>query len=207
MSADLLALSAHKIYGPKGVGALYVRSGTPIEPQFFGGHHERDRRPGTENVPGIVGFGAAAVLAAGSVAGADEVVRVTALRDRLEREILAAVPGTRVNGDAQRRVSNTTNIAFNGIAGEAFVIALDLAGISVSTGAACSSGSIEPSHVLLAIGRSEGEARSSIRFSLGRGTTAAEIDQTIAAVRATVERMRALAPTPAPVHTTPAALR
>ena len=203
LGVDLLTLSAHKIYGPKGAGALYVRSGTPIAPQMFGGHHERDRRPGTENVPAIAGFGRAAERAAQHLASADEAQRLAQLRDKLEHEILAAVPGTRVNGDKHRRVPNTANITFDGVAGEAFVIALDLLGISVSTGAACSSGAIEPSHVLRAIGLTDVQAESSIRFSLGRTTTAQEIDFAASAVKATVERMRSLAP----AHTTPASPR
>jgi cysteine desulfurase len=203
LGVDLLTLSAHKIYGPKGAGALYVRSGTPIAPQMFGGHHERDRRPGTENVPAIAGFGRAAELAAQHLASADEAQRLAQLRDKLEHEILAAVTGTRVNGDKHRRVPNTANITFDGVAGEAFVIALDLLGISVSTGAACSSGAIEPSHVLRAIGLTDVQAESSIRFSLGRTTTAQEIDFAASAVKATVERMRSLAP----AHTTPASPR
>jgi cysteine desulfurase len=194
MGVDLLTLSAHKIYGPKGAGALYVRSGTPIVPQMFGGHHERDRRPGTENVPAIAGFGRAAELAAQHLATADESTRIAQLRDKLEHEILAAVPGARVNGDRAHRVANTTNISFDDVAGEAFVIALDLLGISISTGAACSSGAIEPSHVLRAIGLTDAQAESSIRFSLGRFTTAAEIDYVASTVKATVERMRSLAP-------------
>ncbi|MGD0304400.1 MAG: cysteine desulfurase family protein [Candidatus Acidiferrales bacterium] len=203
LGVDLLTLSAHKIYGPKGVGALCVRAGTPIAPQMFGGHHERDRRPGTENVPAIVGFGRAAELAAKHLASDDESTRMAQLRDKFEHEILASVPGTRVNGDPHRRVANTTNLSFDGIAGEAFVIALDLLGISVSTGAACSSGAIEPSHVLRAIGLTDDQAESSIRFSLGRHTTAAEIDYVIATVKATVERMRNVSP----AHRTPASLR
>jgi cysteine desulfurase len=203
LGVDLLTLSGHKIYGPKGVGALYVRAGTPIVPQMFGGHHERDRRPGTENVPAIVGFGRSAELAAKHLTSENESTRMAQLRDKLEHEILAAVPGTRVNGDPRRRVANTTNLTFDGIAGEAFVIALDLLGISVSTGAACSSGAIEPSHVLRAIGLTDDQAESSIRFSLGRATTATEIDYVISTVKATVERMRNLSPT----HTTPASLR
>jgi cysteine desulfurase len=203
LNVDLLTLSAHKIYGPKGVGALYVRTGTPIAPQMFGGHHERDRRPGTENVPAIVGFGRAAELATQNLATSDEFSRIAQLRDKLEQEILAAVLGARVNGDSSHRVSNTTNLTFDGVAGEAFVIALDLLGISVSTGAACSSGAIEPSHVLRAIGLTDDQAESSIRFSLGRSTTPAEIDYVVGAVKATVERMRGLAP----AQTTPAAHR
>ncbi len=194
MNVDLLTLSAHKIYGPKGAGALYVRAGTPIAPQMFGGHHERDRRPGTENVPAIAGFGRAAELAAQHLASTDESARIAQVRDNLEHEILAAVPGTRVNGATQQRVPNTTNISFDGVAGEAFVIALDLLGISVSTGAACSSGAIEPSHVLRAIGLTNEQAESSIRFSVGRSTSAAEIDYVVNSVKAVVERMRSLTP-------------
>lgn len=192
LGVDLLSISAHKIYGPKGVGALYVRAGTPLEPQFHGGHHERDRRPGTENVPGIVGFGKAAELARINLAA--DSARIEILRDRLEEMLLNSLPQVRVNGDRNRRVSNTTNLAFTAAAGEALVIALDLQGIACSTGAACSSGAVEPSHVLLAIGLSPDEARSSLRFSLGRATTTAEIDRAIAIIPPTVERLRALSP-------------
>ena len=192
LGPGLLSISAHKIYGPKGVGALYVRTGTPLAPQFHGGHHERDRRPGTENVPGIVGLGKAAELARANLAG--EPARVAALRDRLERELLSAIPSVRRNGDAARRVANTTNLSFAAAGGEALVIALDLQGIACSTGAACSSGAVEPSHVLLAIGLSADEARSSLRFSLGRHTTADEIDLAAAIIPAIVGRLRALSP-------------
>lgn len=192
LGADLLSISAHKIYGPKGVGALYVRSGTPLAPQVHGGHHERDRRPGTENVPGIVGLGRAAELARTNLES--ESVRISALRDRLERELLAAIPAVRRNGDAAGRVANTTNLSFAAAGGEALVIALDLQGIACSTGAACSSGAVEPSHVLLAIGLSPDEARSSLRFSLGRHTTADEIDFAVGTIPAVVERLRALSP-------------
>jgi cysteine desulfurase len=192
IGADLLSISAHKIYGPKGVGALYVRSGTPLAAQFHGGHHERDLRPGTENVPGIVGLGKAAELSRARLA--DEPTRIAALRDRLERELLAAIPVVRRNGDGVRRVWNTTNLLFAGAGGEALVIALDLQGIACSTGAACSSGAVEPSHVLLAIGLSAEEARSSLRFSLGRHTTADEIDFAAAIIPGVVERLRALSP-------------
>jgi cysteine desulfurase len=192
LSVDLLSISAHKIYGPKGVGALYVRSGTPLEPQFHGGHHERDRRPGTENVPGIVGLGTAAELARKNMM--TDCARITSLRNRLEEALLAACAEARVNGDRAHRVSNTSNVSFHAAGGEALVIALDLQGIACSTGAACSSGAVGPSHVLMAIGLSPDEARSSLRFSLGRTTTAEEIDQVIAAIPQTVERLRALSP-------------
>jgi cysteine desulfurase len=192
IGADLLSISAHKIYGPKGAGALYVRAGTPLAPQFHGGHHERDRRPGTENVPGIAGLGKAAELARVNVA--TEPKRVAELRDRLEQSLLAAIPSIRVNGGAGCRVANTSNLAFSGAGGEALVIALDLQGIACSTGAACSSGAIEPSHVLLAIGLSADDARSSLRFSLGRHTTREEIDYAASVIPAAVERLRSLSP-------------
>jgi cysteine desulfurase len=189
---DLLSISAHKIYGPKGVGALYVRSRTALEPQFHGGHHERDRRPGTENVPGIVGLGKAAEMAKFYLA--EDSSRTESLRDRLEEALVSSLPSVHVNGERDRRIANTTSLAFSAAAGESLVIALDLQGIACSTGAACSSGAVEPSHVLLAIGLSPDEARSSLRFSLGRATTAAEIDRAISVIPATVERLRALSP-------------
>jgi cysteine desulfurase len=192
LGVDLLSISAHKIYGPKGVGALYVRAGMPLEPQFHGGHHERDRRPGTENVPGIVGFGKAAELAKRNLEA--DATRIEILRDRLEEMLLNSLPSVHVNGDRSPRVANTTNLAFTAAGGEALVIALDLQGIACSTGAACSSGAVEPSHVLLAIGLSADQARSSLRFSLGRATTAAEIDRAAAIIPPTVERLRALSP-------------
>jgi cysteine desulfurase len=192
LGVDLLSISAHKIYGPKGVGALYVRSGTPLEPQFHGGHHERDRRPGTENVPGIVGLGKAADLARKNLQ--TDCARITTLRNRLEDALLAPCGDARVNGDHAQRVSNTSNISFHAAGGESLVIALDLQEIACSTGAACSSGAVGPSHVLLAIGLSPDEARSSLRFSLGRTTTAEEIDHAIATIPQAVERLRALSP-------------
>jgi len=192
LGVNLLSISAHKIYGPKGVGALYVRAGTSIEPQFHGGHHERDRRPGTENVPGIVGFGKAAELAEINREANEAGIEI--LRDRLEEALTSVLSAVRVNGNRSRRVANTTNLAFAGAGGEALLMALDLQGISCSTGAACSSGAVEPSHVLLAMGLSPDEARSSLRFSLGRGTTSDEIDRAIAVIPPTVERLRALSP-------------
>lgn len=192
MRVNLLSLSAHKICGPKGVGALYVRAGSRLEPQFHGGHHERDRRPGTENVAGIVGFGKAVELALKELA--EEPARIAALRDRLEGSLLKAIPAIRVNGDTARRVAGTTNLAFAGAGGEALLIALDLQGVACSTGAACSSGAVEPSHVLLAIGLSPEEARSSLRFSLGRTTTREEIDYACRVIPGAVERLRALSP-------------
>jgi cysteine desulfurase len=192
LGVDFLSISAHKIYGPKGVGVLYVRSDTPLEPRFRGGHHERDRRPGTENVPGIVGLGKAAELARTQLI--EDANAIGALRDHLEEALLEQIPAVRVNGDRRSRVPNTTNLLFSGAGGEALVIALDLDGIACSTGAACSSGAVEPSHVLTAIGLSHDEARSSLRFSLGRPTTGEEIDRALGVILAVVERLRALSP-------------
>jgi cysteine desulfurase len=199
LGVDLLSISAHKIYGPKGVGALYVRSDTPLEPQFRGGHHERDRRPGTENVPGIVGLGKAAAIARTQLT--EDANTIGALRDHLEEALLEQIPAVRVNGDPRGRVPNTTNLIFSGAGGEALVIALDLDGIACSTGAACSSGAVEPSHVLTAIGLSRDEARSSLRFSLGRPTTGKEIDRALGIIPAVVERLRALSPRSLSVET------
>src|SRR5258705_5666112 len=173
LGVDLLAISGHKFYAPKGIGALYIRGGTRLRQLLYGGHHQRGFRPGTENVPGIAGLGKAAELAQNSLA--DDAQRVSALRDELERELLARIPHARANGDRAPRTPNTTNLTFPGIEGEALIIALDLKGLACSTGAACSSGAVEPSHVLTAIGLSPDEARASLRFSLGRHTTAAEI--------------------------------
>jgi cysteine desulfurase len=203
LGVDLLSISAHKFCGPKGVGALYVRAGTKIAARFYGGHAERDMRPGTENVPGIVGFGKAAELARKLLS--EDSVRIRALRDRLESSLLERIPAVRVNGDRTLRVPNTSNLSFSGAGGEALLIALDLQGIECSTGAACSSGSTEPSHVLLASGLSYDEARSSLRFSLGRRTTAAEIDRALEIIPAVVERIRAFSPRePVPAAAMPA---
>ena len=192
LGVDLMSISAHKFCGPKGIGALYVRSGVNIAPRAFGGHAERDRRPGTENVPGIIAIGKAAELARQLLA--EDAARIAPQRDRLEAALLERIPGARVNGDRTRRVPNTTNISFPGAAGEALLIALDLQGVECSTGAACSSGSTEPSHVLTAAGLSRDDARASLRFSLGRPTTAAEIDRAIEIIPGVVERIRALSP-------------
>ena len=192
LGVDLLSLSAHKLHGPKGVGALYVRKGTILRPVLYGGHHERDRRPGTENVPGIVGLGKAAELAGEHLV--DEMERAGALRDRLEAGILSRVPLATVSGDKSRRLPSTTNISFDYIEGEGFVIAMDLKGVACSTGAACSSGSVEPSHVLTAIGCSFEQARSSIRFSLGRFTTPEDVDYALERLPGVVEQLRSLSP-------------
>jgi cysteine desulfurase len=192
LGVDLLSISAHKFYGPKGVGALYVRTGTPLAPRFFGGHAERGRRPGTENVPGMAGMGKAAELARQQLGG--DSVRIARLRDRLEAALLERVSLARVNGARAHRVPNTTSLCFPGAGGEALLISLDLQGIACSTGAACSSGSTEPSHVLLALGLARDEARSTLRFSLGRPTTSEEIEYAISVIPTVVERIRALAP-------------
>lgn len=193
----LLSISAHKMYGPKGVGALFVRRGTPLESLLVGGNHERRRRAGTENVPGIVGLGKAAELAMESLeSGAIE--RLAALRDRLEAGILE-IAGTSVNGawDGSTRVprtANTTNIHFDQVEGEALVIALDLKGVAVSGGSACSSGSTEPSHVLMAMGLDKDAARASLRFSLLKMATEADVDHVFEVLPEAVKHLRALSP-------------
>ncbi len=192
LGVDLLSLSAHKIHGPQGVGALYVRRGTPLRPLLYGGHHERDRRAGTENVAGAVGFGKAAEMAANPAAG--EIEGVARLRDQLESGILANVPQVRINGDPQRRLPSTSNLEFSYVEGEGFVIAMDLKGVACSTGAACSSGSLEPSHVMSAIRKTADQARSSIRFSLSRFNTMEDIQHTLEILPDVVERLRSLSP-------------
>jgi cysteine desulfurase len=193
LRVDLLSLSGHKLYAPKGVGALYVRTGTRLRQLLYGGHHQRGFRPGTENVAGIVGFGKAAEIARGSLAS--DTQRVSSLRDKLELGLLQRIPQIRVNGGAAPRTPNTANIMFAGIEGEALVIALDLKGLACSVGAACSSGAVEPSHVLTAIGLSQEEAKSSLRFSLGRHTTDSEINFALEVIPAAVAQLRALSPT------------
>jgi len=188
-----LSISGHKMHAPQGVGALYVKKGTRIQPLFYGGRHERSRRAGTENVPGIVALGKAAELAKAALDRGDD-KKMAALRDRLEQGILAQVDEAGVNGRGVPRVPSTTNLHFDHIEGEAIVIALDLKGLAVSTGAACSSGAIEPSHVLLAMGLRPDQARASIRFSLGKQTTADDIDFALALVPETIARLRELSP-------------
>jgi cysteine desulfurase len=190
LGVDLLSLSAHKFNGPKGAGALWIKRGTRIVPILTGGKHERTRRAGTENVPAIAGMGAAAEQ--GRAKLGTEAARVAALRDRLEREVLSRIPGTVVNGARERRVPNTTNISFERIEAESLLIALDLEGIAVSTGAACSSGTLEPSHVLRAMGLPTHRAQNSIRFSLGAGNTDAEIDYLLEKLPRAVEKLRSL---------------
>ncbi|MGC1614870.1 MAG: cysteine desulfurase family protein [Candidatus Acidiferrum sp.] len=193
LNVDLLSLSGHKLYAPKGIGALYVRSGTRLRQLLYGGHHQRGFRPGTENVAGIAGLGKAAEIARTSLAA--DAARIATLRDKLEHGLFDRVPQIRVNGANAPRTPNTTNIQFAGIEGEALVIALDLKGLACSVGAACSSGAIEPSHVLTAIGLTQEEAKSSLRFSLGRHTTQSEIDFALEAIPAAVAQLRALSPT------------
>lgn len=193
IGCQLLSISGHKMHAPQGTGALYVKRGTLLQPLFYGGRHERQRRAGTENLPGIVGLGKAAEIACEwFAAGGDETM--SALRDRLERQIQSQVPQTKVNSGAVVRTPNTTNIVFECIEGEAMVIALDLKGIAVSTGAACSSGAIEPSHVLVAMGLTPDEARASIRFSLGKQTTPEDIEFALQQVPEVVARLRELSP-------------
>jgi cysteine desulfurase len=198
IGCHVLTISGHKMHAPKGIGAMYVRKGTPLEPMMFGGSHERRRRAGTENVPAIVALGKAAELAMHSL-DTGAMHRLAGLRDRLEAEILATIPGTGVNGAGVPRAANTSNIWFNQLEGEALVIALDLKGISVSGGSACHSGATEPSHVLMAMGLDKTRARASLRFSLLKTATEADIDYVLDVLPVAVERLRELAPADEPV--------
>ena len=195
LGVDMLSMSAHKFYGPKGVGALWIRRGLRVMPILTGGRQERSRRAGTENVAGIVGMGVAARIASGKMEAEDR--RLSALRDRLETGILRAVPGTAVNGSPDARVPNTTNISFDRIEAESLLIALDLQGIAVSTGSACSSGTLEPSHVLKAMGFNAHRTQNSIRFSLGAANSEAEVDRVIAVLPGIVDKLRSLTRAPA----------
>ena len=190
LGVDLLSLSAHKFSGPKGAGALWIKRGTRMQPVLTGGKQERSRRAGTENVPAIAGMGVAAAGAAAKMAR--ESSRIAALRDRLESAVLGAVPGTAVNGARQPRVPNTTNISFDRVEAESLLIALDLDGIAVSTGSACSSGTLEPSHVLRAMGCPPHRTQNSLRFSLGLFSTEAEVDRVVAVLPGIVEKLRSL---------------
>ena len=190
LGVDLLSISAHKINGPKGAGALWIKRGVRLVPTMTGGKHERNRRAGTENVPGIAGFGAAAAVSRTKLAA--DGVRLAALRDRLEQGVLARIEGTQVNGATTSRVPNTTNISFDHVEAEALLIALDLEGFAVSTGSACSSGTLEPSHVLRAMGLSPHRAQNSIRFSLGQGNDESQVDALLAKLPAIVEKLRSL---------------
>jgi len=196
LGVDLLSLSAHKFYGPKGAGALWARRGLRLTPQVTGGRHERGRRAGTENVSGLVGLGVAADEARRAMT--EDSGRLATLRDRLESGILGAVTGAVVNGSRDQRVPNTTNISFDHVEAEALLIALDLEGVAVSTGSACSSGTLEPSHVLKAMGFSGHRTQNSIRFSLGSGNTEPQIDSVIDVLPELVSKLRGL--TRAPVR-------
>jgi cysteine desulfurase len=189
IACDLLSISGHKMHAQQGIGALFVRKGTILQPMLHGGSHERSRRAGTENVPAIVGLGKAAELARQS-----NHAEMAKLRDQLQQGILASVEASGINGGSAPRVPNTTNIYFDYLEGEALVIALDLKGLAVSTGAACSSGAIEPSHVLTAMGLSPDRARASIRFSLGKQNTAEDVKFALELVPSTVTRLRELSP-------------
>ncbi|MEN3337732.1 MAG: cysteine desulfurase [Acidobacteriota bacterium] len=190
LGVDFLSLSAHKFNGPKGAGALWIKRGARVTAILTGGKHERSRRAGTENVPAIGGLGEAARLAAAKLT--TEGPRLTALRNRLEEAILARVPGTAINGAREPRVPNTTNISFEAVEAESLLIALDLEGVAVSTGSACSSGTLEPSHVLRAMGLPSPRTQNSIRFSLGAGNTEAEVDFVVSKLPALVEKLRSL---------------
>jgi len=192
MPVDMLSLSGHKLHAPKGIGVLYIRRGTRFRPLLRGGHQEGGRRAGTENVPYIVGLGVAAQLAATHLD--DERVRVAALRDKLEQGLLARIPHTMVNGDVENRLPNTTNIAFKNVEGEAILLMLDRLGICASSGSACTSGSLEPSHVLRAMGVPFTYAHGSVRLSLSRYTTEAEVDYTLEHFPRVIETLRALSP-------------
>ena len=193
LGVDFYSISGHKFYAPKGIGALYVKRGTKLRSIQFGGKHERERRPGTENVPSAVAMGKAAAIARETLPV--ESARVAALRDRLEAGILAHVPDAGVNGRAVARTPNTTDIYFDGLEGEALVISLDLKGFAVSSGSACSSGAVEPSHVLLAMGLPPERARASLRFSLGHSNNEEQVDALIDAVAGSVAQLRRLSPT------------
>ena len=194
LDCDLLSIAAHKMYAPQGLGALFVRRNVRLQPLFFGGRHERGRRPGTENVAGIVGLGKAAEVARQWLAS-DGQQSLTTLRDRLEQGLLAQIEDSAVNGAGAPRVANTSNLYFDHLEAEALVIALDLKGLAVSGGSACQSGATEPSHVLTAMGLSEARARASIRISLTRQTTVEEVDRALELIPAAVLRLRQLSPT------------
>ena len=194
LGVDLLTVSAHKFYGPKGVGAMWIRRGVRLQPALTGGKQERGRRSGTENVAGIAGMGIAAREALSKMASEQD--RLGGLRDALESQILAHVPGTARNGSSEPRVANTTNISFDRVEAESLLIALDLEGIAVSTGSACSSGTLEPSHVLKAMGLPAHRTQNSIRFSLGAANTEQDVERVVAVLPGIVEKLRSLTRTP-----------
>jgi cysteine desulfurase len=192
IGCDLLSIAAHKLYAPKGVGALYVRRGVRIHSQNLGGHQERERRGGTESVPLIVAFGKSCELAAGVLES--EAERLRALRDKFENEAGEKISGLAFNGERNERLPNIANISFRGIEGEGLLISLDMQGIAVSTGSACSSGSLEPSPVIRALGRDDEQARGAIRFSFGRFNTAEDVNYLLNVLPPTVENLRRLSP-------------
>jgi cysteine desulfurase len=192
LGLDMLSLSGHKIYGPKGVGCLYIRKGTKLDSLVHGGHHERNRRAGTENVPGIVGLGKAAELGAGEMS--EEAKTLATLRDRLQEGILARIPEVRVNARNARRLPGTLSVCFKYVEGESILLSLDMKGIAASSGSACSTGAIEPSHVLTAMGVPPEEARGSVRFSLGRQNTEQEVDRVVGELAVVLTRLRAMSP-------------
>jgi cysteine desulfurase len=192
LNVDLLSLSGHKFHGPKGMGALYLRRGVRFQPLLLGGSHERSRRAGTENVPGAAGLAAACRLAQRHLA--DFGTRVRGLRDRLEQEVLRAIPQTTVNGSVDRRAPHVSNLSFRYLEGEALLIALDFQGIAVSTGAACSSGSLQPSHVLKAMGQAPELIHGSVRFSFSRMLNEEDVDYVVEVLSTTVARMREMSP-------------
>jgi len=192
LGVDLLSMSAHKLYGPKGVGALYIRKGTKLTPFMHGGEQERRRRASTENVPGIVGFGKAAELARQEMS--EEAERLTCLRDRLVKGLLERIDHTRLNGHPIMRLPNNVNVSVDFVEGESMLLNLDLEGICASTGSACSSSSLEPSHMLLAIGLSHEQAHGSLRFSLGKWTTEEEIERVLDVLPSVVAKLRAMSP-------------
>ena len=188
LGVDLLSIAGHKFHAPKGIGALYVRKGTSLRPLIYGGGHERSRRAGTENVPQIAGLGMAAELAVTQLA--ERWQNMASLRDYFESKVIEKIPGVSVNGDPDHRIPNTSNLRFEDVEAEAMVITLDLSGVACSTGSACSSGSIEPSHVLLALGHSSEQAFNSIRFSFSRYTTQEEVEEVVNMLPAMVRRLR-----------------
>ncbi|MCX5800317.1 MAG: cysteine desulfurase NifS [Candidatus Eisenbacteria bacterium] len=192
LAANLLSVSSHKIYGPKGVGALYVRRGTPLSATTFGGHHEKRRRAGTENVPGIVGFAKAVELASRDIEPRN--TKMLSLRNRLEDGIMSTIANVRLNGHPTKRLPNTLNVSFEFVEGESLVLSLDMEGIAVSSGSACTSGSLEPSHVLLAMGVPPDVAQGSVRFSLGQDNIEADIDYVLEILPRIVERLRSISP-------------
>jgi cysteine desulfurase len=192
LGVDLLSMSAHKLYGPKGVGALYIRKGTQIAPFIHGGGQEKGRRAGTENVPGIVGFGKAAEIAQQEMVG--EAARLTGLRDKFIAALQKRIGDIQLNGHPVKRLPNNVNISVSYVEGESIILSLDLQGICISTGSACSSGDMEPSHILLATGCSAEQARGSLRFTMGKWTTKAEMDKVLEALPPIVKKLRAMSP-------------